>query len=77
LDVFLSSCRVTYERKYKDEKLKKEEIFHIIREKETECIEKAVKNIKVKTGYLKEDLKILSSNINHIFVDSVQVKDLI
>ncbi len=77
LDVFLSSCRVTYERKYKDEKIKKEEIFHIIREKETECIEKAVKNIKVKTWYLKEDLKILSSNINHIFIDSVQVKDLI
>jgi hypothetical protein len=45
----LSSSIVTYQRKYKDEKLKKEEIFHIIREKEKECIDKAVKNIKTKT----------------------------
>lgn len=76
LEVFLSSNRWDFIRKFKDEKIKKEEIFHIIKEKETECIEKAFKNIKSKTGYVKEDLKILSSNINHIFIDSLQVKDL-
>lgn len=76
-DTFLSSNRWDFQRKLKDEKIKKEEIFHIIKEKELECIEKAVKNIKSKTGYFKQDLKILSSNINHIFIDSLQVKDLI
>ncbi len=76
LDVFLSSNRWDYKREFKEVKIKKEEIFHIIKEKEIECIEKAIKNIKSKTWYIKEDLKILSSNINHIFLDSVEVKDI-
>lgn len=76
LDVFLSSNRCSYQRESSQDKIKKEEIFHIIKEKELECIEKAIKNIKAKTWYIKEDLKILSSNINHIYIDSSQVKEL-
>lgn len=76
LDVFLSSNRWDFEREFREVKIKKEEIFHIIKQKEIECIEKAIKYIKSKTGCIKEDLKILSSNINQIFIDWVEVKDL-
>nr|MDD3720605.1 hypothetical protein [Candidatus Gracilibacteria bacterium] len=76
-DIFLNSNKISIVRENKDLKISKEELFHIIKNIENECIEKGIKIIKSKTGYLKSDLKILSSNINHISIDGVQVKDLI
>lgn len=76
-DIFLNSNKISIVRENKDLKISKEELFHIIKNIENECIEKWIKIIKSKTWYLKSDLKILSSNINHISIDWVQVKDLI
>ncbi len=76
-DVFLFSNKISIDRENKDKEISKEELFHIIKSAELECIEKAIKNIRLKTWYIKDDLKIISSYINHIFLDSVQVKDLI
>ncbi|MDD3301970.1 MAG: hypothetical protein PHN31_00300 [Candidatus Gracilibacteria bacterium] len=75
-DVFLVFSRVIFERENRNEKIKREEIFHILKNKELECIDRGVKKIKSKTGYIKEDLKILFSNINQIFIDNNQVKDI-
>lgn len=76
LDIFLNSYKGDYKRENNDLRIKKEEIFHILKQKEIESIEKAIKNIKVKTWYIKQDLKLISSNINHIYLDGNEVKDL-
>lgn len=75
-DIFISSSQVSYERKEIDLKIKKEEVFRIIKQKETECINIWVKNIKDKTPYHKEDLRLLLGNINSILIDWKKVMDI-
>ncbi len=75
-DIFLTSSKVIYEREKFIDKLKKEEIFRIVKEKEIECLEKGLKYIKSKTPYIKDDLRILLSNINNILIDNKEVSDL-
>lgn len=76
-DVFIFSNKIEIKREIKDKEISKEELFHIIKTTQGECIEKAVKNIKLKTWYIKDDLKIISSYINNISIDSIGVKDLL
>lgn len=76
-DVFLFSNKIQITRENKEKEISKEELFHVIKTAELECIDKAIKTIRNKTWYVKDDLKIISSYINHIFLDTFQVKDLI
>ena len=75
-ELFFSAKKINYRRKFPRDSIDKKETEEIIKKVEKEAVWRYIKQIEESTPYEKEELKIITSSITRIKIDSKETNEL-